>query len=267
LALPLRPWSTSRVMFASRRLLLAASCAAALASGPFADAQAVKPQPAPPPGQRFAIPGSPDSASSGGKGPSQSDLGKKSKRRGRGAARADARPRPGASVATFPGFRMLPGGGSRIFVELTKSVNVDERRANGALVYTLRGAQVLSRNNKNALITTHFATPVARARLVPAGSDVDLVIDLRTGVEATHQVVAGENGTARLEIDFPPGDYPLAPGLFEPPAGASLRKGRGDRGSDEGESAAEPTAAEPAPKPARPAPTGTAPPGVGPPAP
>lgn len=249
-------------MFASRRLLWAATCAAALAWGPLVDAQAVKPQPVAPPSQQFAIPGSPDSASSGGRGPSQPDPRKKSKRHGRGATRADARPRPGAPVATFPGFRMLPTGGSRIFVELTKSVNVDERRANGALVYTLRGAQVLSRNNKNALITTHFATPVARARLVPTGSDVDLVIDLRNGVEATHQVVAGDNGTVRLEIDFPPGDYPLAPGLYEPPAGASLRQGRGGPSSDEGD-----TAAEPAPTPARPAPTGTAQPGVGPPAP
>jgi hypothetical protein len=75
------------------------------------------------------------------------------------------------------------------------------------------------RNNRNALITTHFATPVARARLVPAGSDLNLVIDLRKSVNATHRVVAGDNGTARLEIDFPAGDYPLAPGLYEPPPG------------------------------------------------
>src|SRR5579859_2833280 len=130
------------------------------------------------------------------------------------------RPRPGAPVATFPGFRLLPGGGSRIYVELTKNVTVDEGKANGALVFKLRGAQVLSRNNKNALITTHFATPVARARLVPAGLDLDLVIDLRKAVEPTHQVVAADNGSVRLEIDFPAGDYPLVPGLYEPPAGA-----------------------------------------------
>ena len=142
------------------------------------------------------------------------------------------RPRPGAPVATFPGFRMLPGGGSRIYVELTKNVAVDEKKANGALVYTLRGAQVLSRNNKNALITTHFSTPVARARLVPAGFDLELVIDLRKGVEATHQVVAADNGTVRLEIDFPPGDYPLAPGLYEPPEGTSFRS-RGARGAQD----------------------------------
>jgi hypothetical protein len=186
------------------------------------------PKPAPPAqGQQFAIPGSRDSASSGRKEPAPA-TGKKSKRHGR-----DAKPRPGAPVATFPGFRLLPSGGSRIYVELTKSLNVDLRKANGTLVYTLRGAQVLSRNNKNALITTHFPTPVARARLLPAGLDVELVIDLRKGVEATHQIVAGENGSARLEIDFPPGDYPPAPGLFEPRAGARKSGETPDEGYDE----------------------------------
>jgi hypothetical protein len=150
---------------------------------------------------------------------------------------------------------MLPNGGSRIYVELTKSVGVDERKANGALVFTLRGAQVLSRNNKNALITTHFQTAVARARLVPAGNDLDLVIDLRKSVDATHQVVAGDNGTARLEIDFPPGDYPPVPGLYEPPAGL-----RSSGSRDE-----ELPAGEALPPPAPAAPTGTANPGAGPP--
>jgi hypothetical protein len=169
----------------------------------------------------------------------------------------------------------LPGGGSRIYVELTKNVAVDERKANGALIYTLRGAQVLSKNNKNALITTHFATPVARARLVPAGLDLDLVIDLRQGVDATHQVIAADNGSVRLEVDFPPGDYPPAPGLYEPPPGGARRSSRGARGEQPGDvgdndnaPAAEP--AVPADtgsehKPAPPASTGKA--GVGPPAP
>ena len=229
-----------------------------LAEGPVAFAQT--PKPAPAPGQRFAIPGSPDSASPGGKsGGSATNAGKKPKKSARG--KGEMRPRPGAPVATFPGFRLLPGGGSRIYVELTKNVTVDERRANGALVYTLRGAQVLSRNNKNALITTHFATPVARARLVPAGMDLDLVIDLRKAVEPTHQVVAADNGAVRLEIDFPAGDYPLVPGLYEPPAGARAS----ERDKDEGAYDTLPPEAPAAPSATTPANTGT--PGAGPPTP
>jgi hypothetical protein len=92
------------------------------------------------------------------------------------------------------------------------------------------------RNNRNALITTHFATPVGRARLLTAGADVELIIDLRKSVSATQKIVAGENGGARLEVDFPAGDYPPAPGMFEPPAA----KGRARETE-------EPEANEPAP--------------------
>jgi AMIN domain-containing protein len=240
-------------MFAlGRSWIWAGCCVCALVQPPLALAQTTKPAPAP--GQRFAIPGSPDSVSPGKKsGGAPPEGGKKTKKSARG--KGEMRPRPGAPVATFPGFRLLPSGGSRIYVELTKSVTVDERRANGALVFKLRGAQVLSRNNKNPLITTNFATPVARARLVPAGLDLDLVIDLRKAVEATHQVVAGDNGTARLEIDFPAGDYPLVPGLYQPPAGAR----RSDRDEVYDELPPEAPAPSTAPTPAAP-PTGAGPP-------
>jgi hypothetical protein len=175
-------------------------------------------------GPTFAVPGSSDSKSSGSKDGAT---------RGR---RAPARARQDAAVATFPGFRLLPDGTSRIYVELTRQVAVDERRADGMLVYRIHDARVPVRNNRNALITTHFATPVGRARLLRSGADVELLIDLRKSVSATHKVVAGENGGARLEVDFPAGDYPPAPGLFEPPAA----KGR-SRDSEE------PEGSEPAP--------------------
>jgi hypothetical protein len=124
----------------------------------------------------------------------------------------------------------LPDGTSRIYVELTRQVAVDERRGDGTLIYVIHDARVPARNNRNALITTHFATPVGRARLLSSGADVQLVIDLRKNTSATQKVVAGENGGARLEVDFPAGDYPPAPGLFEPQSA----KGRG-RDVDEAE--------------------------------
>jgi len=172
-------------------------------------------QKAPPP--KFAVPGSPDSASLGSRAGSPTR-----RRTPAGRARADA------AVATFPGFRLLPDGKSRIYVELTKAVSVEERRAAAVLVYVIRDARVPVRNNRNALITTHFPTPVGRARLLSAGPDVELLIDLRQAASATHKVVAGENGGARLEVDFPAGDYPAAPGLFEPPAA----KGRAREGEE-----------------------------------
>ena len=50
------------------------------------------------------------------------------------------------------------------------------------------------------------------------GPTCELLIDLRQAASATQKIVAGENGGARLEVDFPAGDYPPAPGLFEPQA-------------------------------------------------
>ena len=191
---------------ACRRLLLAFGLAGLQSAAP---AQEKKAPPA------FAVPGAPDSASVG------------IRQGGTTRGRAPRRARPDAAVATFPGFRLLPDGKSRIYVELTKAVSVDERRAAGMLVYVLHDARVPVRNNRNALITTHFSTPVGRARLLSTGPDVELLIDLRQAASATHKVVAGENGSARLEVDFPAGDYPPVPGLFEPPA-AKGRTREGD---------------------------------------
>lgn len=189
----------------------------------------------------FAVPGSADSASTGSKDPNA-----RAHRRPAGNARD-------AALATFPGFRLLPDGRSRIYVELTKSVSVDERRAEGMIIYVIRGARVPVRNNRNALLTTHFATPVARARLLASGSDVELVIDLRKAVSATQKIVAAEAGAVRLEIDFPAGDYPPVPGLFEPPAAKDRAS---DTGDGDGNDAREPAASSP---PKSPAPTTPAP--------
>jgi hypothetical protein len=168
---------------------------------------------------KFAVPGSPDSVSTGSKDGRPAT-------RGRRSARADA------AIATFPGFRLLPDGRSRIYVELTKAVSVDERRADGMLIYVIHDARVPVKNNRNSLITTHFATPVGRARLLAAGPDVELVIDLRKAASASQKIVAGDNGGARLEVDFAAGDYPPMPGLYDPPAAKGIRS-RDDEGAEE----------------------------------
>jgi hypothetical protein len=184
------------------------------------------------PASKFAVPGSADSAGAGSK-----------ETHGAGRGRHAAHARQDAAVATFPGFRLLPDGRSRIYVELTKAVSVEERRADALLVYVLRDARVPVRNNRNALITTHFATPVARARLLAKGPDLELVIDLRQTTAATHKVVASDNGGARLEVEFPAGDYPPAPGIFEPaPGKRKTREGGEPEASDQ---AAAPSAAPP----------------------
>lgn len=114
---------------------------------------------------------------------------------------------PSGPIATLPGFEMLPEGGSRLFVELTKPVQVDERKARGKLTYVLHGAHVAVRNNENPLVTVHFNTPVTRARLVPVGNDLHFVIDLRADATPTWKGSPGKEGSFVLTIDFPKGSY------------------------------------------------------------
>lgn len=149
-------------------------------------------------------------------------------RRGRAAKAAPAGP-----TATMPGFETTADGGTRLFVQLTEQVPVEERRAQGSITYVLRGAHVRVRNNTNALVTVHFNTPVWRARLVPHGADLFFVVDLRANVAPTFKMTEGAGRTAVLTIDFPKGDY----GGVEPPRG----------GADKARGKAKP---EPAPAPA-----------------
>jgi hypothetical protein len=79
-----------------------------------------------------------------------------------------------------------------------------------------KGAQVLQRNNRNALVTVHFNTPVSRARLVPAGRDLHFVLDMRADVAPTFKVTPAKDNSAILQIDFAKGDFLPAAGAEAP---------------------------------------------------
>jgi hypothetical protein len=121
-----------------------------------------------------------------------------------------------AIVATFPGFEILPDGGSRVFVELTRNTTVTEKREARLLTYVLHGAQVRIYNNEHALVTVHFNTPVSRARIYPVHGDVVLSIELRADAPSTYRMVEGGDGST-LQVDFPKGSF-LAPGEYVPVA-------------------------------------------------
>ncbi|HEX7664475.1 MAG TPA: hypothetical protein VF407_08195 [Polyangiaceae bacterium] len=124
-----------------------------------------------------------------------------------GKTHAKATSHAGAAIATLPGFEMLPEGGSRLFVELTKTITVDERAVAGGVTYVLKGAHIAKRNNENALVTVHFNTPVTRARLLPSGGDLHFVVELRQNVKPTWKLVPAKDGASVLQIDFPSGTY------------------------------------------------------------
>ncbi|WP_437593104.1 AMIN domain-containing protein [Sorangium sp. So ce1000] len=124
--------------------------------------------------------------------------------RARKSKKKEAQPSlAGRPVATFPGFRMLPTGGSRVFVQIQGGkVDVAESKAAGRLVYRLKGAGAIQ-TNRFPIVTSFFATPVTQVQLVDQGNDLDMVIDLRTQTDATYRVIETDQGMV-LQVDFPP---------------------------------------------------------------
>jgi hypothetical protein len=110
---------------------------------------------------------------------------------------------------------MMEGGSSRVFVRISSKIEVTELRAQGQIVYRLRGAGVPSRTNRLPLDTSFFTTPVSQVRLVPQGEDADLVIELRQPSDARYRIEEQRDGMV-LVVDFP-----MAAGAIVAP-GASL---------------------------------------------
>jgi colicin import membrane protein len=106
-------------------------------------------------------------------------------------------------AATFPGFRALEGGATRVSVELSEKAQISEMRSEGRIAYRIQGAVVPNRTNRLPLDTSYFKTPVARVQLVASDEDVDLVIELRQPATPKFRVIEGEGGVV-LQVDFPP---------------------------------------------------------------
>ncbi len=110
---------------------------------------------------------------------------------------------PNAPLATYPGFRMAADGTSRVWIRVTRTADVQVRRVAGHVTYVLSGVHVGVRNNTHPLVTTHFNTPLERARLVPDRAGALLVLDLRESAEPTHKISTGPHGMMLLEITLP----------------------------------------------------------------
>ncbi|WP_156041041.1 hypothetical protein [Chondromyces apiculatus] len=121
---------------------------------------------------------------------------------------------------------MIPGGGSRVFVQVSRKVEVTESRAAGRLTYRMKGTQAIQ-TNQYPLVTGFFPTPVGRVLLQQQGSDLDLVIELRVPSEGQHRVMDTDQGIV-VQVDFPavaPGALPAPPPTPRPPSASRSKKG------------------------------------------
>lgn len=110
---------------------------------------------------------------------------------------------PALPTVTYPGFQLLAAGASQLWVAVSRTVEVRQERKGSQLIFILGGAQVGTANNTNPLITTHFDTPMASARLLPAKDGARLTIWLREDIEPTYRILPGPRGTMSLEVNFP----------------------------------------------------------------
>jgi len=113
-----------------------------------------------------------------------------------------------AAEVTFLGYQSLPDGRGLIFVDLSRSVEVEVSRSGAQVEYKLVGARVPLRNNKNPLLLRDFASSALAAVLVSGAprkkqpSSTRLLVTLRDKVQPTYRVVSHGKG-ARLEIELP----------------------------------------------------------------
>ena len=124
------------------------------------------------------------------------------------------------TIARFPGFETKDDGGSRIFVDVSRSIQVQEHSSGLFLTFNMGDVHIEAGNDKNALETYFHNTPVLRARLKRHKKDTVLEIQLRADAKATSRVVETKQGTFRLEVDFAAGSFAGSKDRDRPPAGS-----------------------------------------------
>ncbi len=116
--------------------------------------------------------------------------------------------KPGTWV-TWPGFVMRADGGSRIFIQTTRSLEYTKTDKKNKLYLKFKDAKVHLTNNRNPLVTIHFNTPVRRAYLKRAHKSVELAVEYKVSTQAAITQFADNDGYHYLFIDFPVGQYPV----------------------------------------------------------
>jgi hypothetical protein len=117
--------------------------------------------------------------------------------------------KPGSTPAaiTWPGFQMMPDGGSRVFVQITTQVDVSAALVNGQIIVDLGDVAIAGRNNRRPLITKFFNTPVTLVEVKRAKKRTTLILSMREPIEPRVSHERAESGYHFVYLDFPPGNY------------------------------------------------------------
>lgn len=118
--------------------------------------------------------------------------------------RSQAARKSSGRLLTWPGFQMLPGGGSRVFVQTSRKPHYETKRKKDRVELLLEGTRIHLRNNRRPLETRFFDTPVLQVKVERRGRDLAVVVHLREEATAkVHDEPAPEGDFHFVYVDFP----------------------------------------------------------------
>jgi len=116
--------------------------------------------------------------------------------------------KPGSDTSiTWPGFQMLPNGGSRFFVQATGSLSTSVDVGQNQIVVDLGPAKLATDTNGLMLETKFFNTPVKRAFVRKKGGSAQLVLVLRAPAQPLVRTQQAGTGFFFVYVDFGPGQF------------------------------------------------------------
>jgi hypothetical protein len=113
----------------------------------------------------------------------------------------------GVALVTWPGFQMLPDGGSRVFVQTSIEVTPELKREGDNWQIILAGVALPPGNARRPLDTHYFNTPVKSVRTHAKGQTVAVILDMRAKLKPNVRTERAANGYFFTYLDFPPGNF------------------------------------------------------------
>jgi hypothetical protein len=126
---------------------------------------------------------------------------------------------PTKPLASSPSFTLLGDGRSTVVLFVNRKVAVARSGSPTIIRYDLPGTQIGVWNNTNPLVTTHFPTPLSRARLIKTKTGAQLELTLRSAVAVTHEIQDGPGRIMILKITLPAGSVEGSPAIERRAAG------------------------------------------------
>lgn len=115
---------------------------------------------------------------------------------------------PGAApLVTWPGFQMLPTGGSRVFVQTSVEVTPELKREGDHWHLVLPGVSLPPGNTRLPLDTHFFNTPVRSVRALQRPGAVVIVIEMRAKLKPTVRTERAPSGYFFTYLEFPAGVF------------------------------------------------------------